>query len=213
MLQYDDVDGPDGGGDGLFALEFFTLFDKIPPEIHDKLVQLVAEFFISFLFLEKHLPNGPCGEMVNGESSVLRDLSAYLYITNDPCLLEYPINSIGVLREKATNRIISVKVFILTMKTQTIEIGENGGQIPIQKGSQTLQEAAPSQKTGFRDKNEVDIWSNHMVFLDGEVYAIVREPSVNQLFDIQWCLKNEKKRVLLMDCHSKVEIFESIRGL
>ncbi len=214
MWENDELGGIDREPDKLFSLEFITLFGNVPKDIYKKLVHLIVDYFTSSLFLSKHLPNGICGEMVNGEASVLRDLASYLYITNDPLLLDYPINAMGILRDKSTNDIATLKIFILTMKTQTIEVMKNGKTlIPIVPSQQpTKEEKAIPEKTGFRDKDEGHIFSNHMVRLDGEVYGIVKQEGA--MYDFaQWIMKNEKNSKFLMDCHWKVEIVEAIPEL
>ncbi len=209
-LDAKDLDDDNDGENGkLFSLEFITLFKKVPEEIYNKLVVLVAEYFTSFLFLSKHLPNGITGEMVNGEGVVLRDLAAYLYITTDPLLLDYSISSLGVTRDKETNRIINLKVFVLTMNVHKVDIPK--GLFPPPSLTLPEEDAPTIEKTGFRDKHGKDICSNHLVILDGQCYAVVKvseEPHSGQ-----WALKNENNKQDLIECHWKVEIFESIPSM
>ena len=102
-------------GDILFSVELVAMLpigQLMPPEVEDRLVLYCADYFGSHLFLNKHLPNGPLGELVNTPFSVLRDLRAYLYIADDPISDVFCIDTIAFGRDDETNKLIMVRIFV-----------------------------------------------------------------------------------------------------
>ncbi len=213
MDDYTDIDDDGLEEEHGFQLEFYSIFEKLPPELHKKLVGLVAEYFLSQLFFSKHLPNGKSGPMVNGEGSVLRDLAAYLYLTTDPLLLDYAISSMGVVRDATTNEIRSIKLFIVSMKTQTEEMLKNRYSASVLPTPFKKEEVSKPKHTTFRDKNENPILSNHLVRYRGEIYSLVLSPVSELHRYTDWKIQNEKNSHWLVDCSWEVEIFETIPEL
>jgi len=173
--------------DRSYMLEIIcTSNEDFPQEVRTRLVGYLYDFFVSTLFLTKHLPNGPMGPLVNSAISVIRDLRAYLYIADDPISEEYSIDTLVFGRDDETNELKLIQVYMGRTNTYLLQEPDDE-QVEVD--------------TGFRDKHGDIIMSCNFVRYIDQVFMVIHNPHIKQ-----WVLDNKDGQVRLIDVYKYVEL-------